>query len=112
MSREEIIVANPIVDFLSNCGHELKRAGKNFVTNASPVTQHKRGHRPVMIYPENNSWFDHDLKLGGSVIDWLMHERGCDAAEAMRLLGGGNNGSPEIVSTYDYTDETGWRHSA
>ena len=92
MNREEIISANPIADFLRNRGHELKRAGKNFVTNASPVTQHKRGHRPVMIYPENNSWYDHDLKLGGSVIDWLMHERGCDAAEAMRLLGDKSNG--------------------
>jgi 5S rRNA maturation endonuclease (ribonuclease M5) len=106
MSREEIIAANPIVDFVRNRGHELKRAGKNFVTNASPVAQHKRGHRPVMIYPENNSWFDHDLKLGGSVIDWVMHERGCDAAQAMRELSG-NNGAAEIVATYDYTDEGG-----
>jgi hypothetical protein len=106
MSREEIIAANPIADFVRNRGHELKRAGKNFVTNASPVAQHKRGHRPVMIYPENNSWFDHDLKLGGSVIDWVMHERGCDAAQAMRELSG-NNGAAEIVATYDYTDEGG-----
>jgi 5S rRNA maturation endonuclease (ribonuclease M5) len=99
MTREEIIEANPIVDFVRNRGHELKRAGKNFVTNASPVSQHKRGHCPVMIYPENNSWFDHDLKLGGSVIDWVMHERGCDAAQAMRVISG--------VATYDYTDEAG-----
>jgi 5S rRNA maturation endonuclease (ribonuclease M5) len=106
VSRDDIIDANPIVDFVRNRGHELKRAGKNFVTNASPVTQHKRGHRPVMIYPENNSWFDHDLKLGGSVIDWVMHERRCDAAQAMRELSG-NNGAPEIVATYDYADEGG-----
>jgi hypothetical protein len=106
MSREEIIAANPIVDFVCNRGHELKRAGKNFVTNASPVAQHKRGHRPVMIYPENNSWFDHDLKLGGSVIDWVMLERGCDAGQAMRELSG-DNGAPEIVATYDYRDEGG-----
>jgi len=106
MSRAEIIAANPIVDFVRNCGHELKRAGKNFTTNASPVTQHKRGHRPVIVYPENNSWFDHDLKIGGTVIDWVMHERGCDAAQAMRELSG-NNGAPEIVTTYDYADEGG-----
>jgi hypothetical protein len=106
MSREEIIAANPIVDFVRNCGHELKRAGKNFVANASPVTQHKRGHRPAMIYPENNSWYDHDLKIGGSVIDWVMHESGCDAAQAMRELSG-NNGAAQIVATYDYTDEGG-----
>jgi 5S rRNA maturation endonuclease (ribonuclease M5) len=106
VNREEIIAANPIVDFVRKRGHDLERAGKNFVTNASPVSQHKQEHRPVMIYPENNSWFDHDLKLGGSVIDWVMHERGCDAAQAMRELGG-NHGAPEIVATYDYADEGG-----
>ena len=35
-----------------------------------------------------------------------MHERGCDAAQAMRELSG-NNGAAEIVATYDYTDEGG-----
>ena len=97
MSREEIIAANPIVDFLCSRGHELRRAGKNFVTNASPVTQHKRGHRRVMIYPENNSWFDHGLKKGGSVIDWVMHEKSVTAAEAMRELAGGLSGSEHIA---------------
>ena len=44
MSREEIIAANPIVEFVRSRGHELKPAGQNFVTNALPVTtQHKRG---------------------------------------------------------------------
>jgi Protein of unknown function (DUF3987) len=107
MSREGIIAANPIVEFCRKRGYEVRAAGENFVTNASPVTQHKRGHRPVVIYPKNDSWYDHDLKIGGSVIDWVMHERGCDAAEAMRLLGGSNNGAAEIVATYDYTDEAG-----
>ena len=36
----------------------------------------------------------------------MMHERGCDAAQAMRELSG-NNGAAEIVATYDYTDEGG-----
>jgi hypothetical protein len=106
MSREEIIASNPIVEFVRRRGHEMLQAGKNFVTNASPVMQHKRGHRPVMIYPENSSWYDHDLKIGGSVIDWVMHERRCDAAQAMRELSR-NNGASEIVATYDYTDEGG-----
>ena len=34
MTREEIIAANPIVDFVRSRGHELKPAGENFVTNA------------------------------------------------------------------------------
>ena len=107
MTREQIIEANPIVDFVRNRGDELKLAGQNFVTNACPQTQHKRGHRPVMIYPETQSWSCHDCKRGGSVIDWVMIERNVPAADAMRILGGGNNSSPELVATYDYTDESG-----
>ena len=111
MTRDEIIAANPIQEFVRNRGHELKRSGKNFVTNASPLTQHKPGHRPVMIYPENNSWYDHDLKTGGSVIDWVMHEKNLSADDAMRELGGGRNGQAEpkrlIAASYSYTDESG-----
>ena len=87
MSREEIIAANPIVDFVRSRGHELKPAGQNFVTNACPQTQHKHGHRPVMIYPETQSWSCHDCKRGGSVIDWVMIERNVTAADAMRNFG-------------------------
>jgi hypothetical protein len=107
VTREEIIARNPIAQFVRSRGHELKLAGQNFVTNACPQTQHKRGHRPVMIYPETQSWSCHDCKRGGSVIDWVMIERNVTAADAMRILGGGNNISPELVATYDYTDESG-----
>jgi 5S rRNA maturation endonuclease (ribonuclease M5) len=107
VTREEIIARNPIAQFVRSRGHELKLAGQNFVTNACPQTQHKRGHRPVMIYPETQSWSCHDCKRGGSVIDWVMIEGNVTAAEAMRILGGGNNSSPELVATYDYTDESG-----
>jgi DNA primase len=97
MTREQIIEANPIVDFVRNRGHELKPAGQNFVTNACPQTQHKRGHRPVMIYPETQSWSCHDCKVGGTVIDWVMHEKNVTAAEAMRELAGGLNGSEPVA---------------
>jgi 5S rRNA maturation endonuclease (ribonuclease M5) len=107
MTREEIIAGNSIADFVRSGGHELRRAGQNFVTSGCPVTQHKRGHRPVMIYPETQSWSCHDCKRGGSVIDWLMIEKNINAADAMRILGGGNNSSSELVATYDYTDESG-----
>ena len=40
MSRDEIIAANPIVEFVESRGHELKPAGKNFVTSGCPKTQH------------------------------------------------------------------------
>ena len=51
--------------------------------------------------------YPHDCKIGGTVIDWVMQEKGCDAAEAMQLLGGGRNGHREPVNVYDYTDEHG-----
>jgi len=106
MTRDEVIAANPIADFVRSRGHELKLAGENFVTSGCPVTQHKRGHRPVMIYPKTQSWSCHDCKIGGTVIDWLMHEKNVTAADAMQMLGAGNRSS-EIVATYDYTDEAG-----
>ena len=110
MTREELIAANPIVDFVRNRGDELKRAGENFVTSACPVSQHKRGHRPVMIYPTQQSFYCHDCERGGSVIDWLMIEKHLSAAEAMRMLGVGRNGNKPVarlVKTYDYVNEYG-----
>jgi 5S rRNA maturation endonuclease (ribonuclease M5) len=106
MTREEIISANPIADFVRNRGHALQPAGQNFVTSGCPVTQHRQGHRPVMIYPKTQSWSCHDCKVGGSVIDWLIHEKNITASHALRILGGGRNGSKPI-QTYGYTDESG-----
>jgi 5S rRNA maturation endonuclease (ribonuclease M5) len=106
LSRDQIIEANPIVDFVRNRGHELKAAGENFVTSGCPVTRHKRGHRPVMIYPKTASFHCHDCKVGGSVIDWVMRERNLNAADAIQMLGERRNGS-EPIAVYDYTDETG-----
>jgi putative DNA primase/helicase len=110
MTRDEIIAANPMLDFVRNRGHELRPAGQNFVTGGCPVTRHRRGHRPVMIYPATQSWSCHDCKKGGSVIDWLVCEKNISAGDAMQLLGSERNGSEPIanlVKTYDYTDETG-----
>jgi hypothetical protein len=53
MSRDEIISQNPIADFVRNRGHELKRAGDNFVTGGCPVTQHKSGHSASNDLPKN-----------------------------------------------------------
>jgi hypothetical protein len=110
MNRDEIIAANPIADFVRSRGHELKRAGENFETSGCPVTQHKRGHRPVMIYPKTQSWNCHDCEVGGTVIDWLANEKGISGADALRDLADGNDGArpaAKIVKTYDYTDESG-----
>jgi hypothetical protein len=60
-----------------------------------------------MIYPKTQSWSCHDCKVGGSVIDWVMRAENISAADALRILAGGRNGSSEPVATYDYTDERG-----
>ena len=94
MTREEIIAANPMVEFVRSRGHELRPAGQNFVTNGCPVTEHKKKwHRPVGIDVKKQLWFCNDCKVGGTVIDWVMREQGINAAQAMRELGGGNNDS-------------------
>jgi hypothetical protein len=110
MTRAEIIAAHPIVEFVRSRGHELKPAGKNFVTNGCPVTQHKRGHRPVTIDVAKEVWHCNDCDVGGSVIDWIKHEKNVTIAEAMRELGGGRNDEKrrkKFVCAYDYTDEGG-----
>src|SRR5262245_61776687 len=107
MTREEIIAANPLGRFLKERGCELRPAGRNFVTNACAVAQHKKHHRPVTIDTEKNLWHCNDHDSGGTVIDWLMIEENVTVAEAMRMFSGGNHGSSKIVATYDYTDEAG-----
>ena len=107
MTRDEIIAANSIEGFIRDRGHALKSAGQTFVTSGCPKRKHQCSHHPVMIYRQQQKWYCHDCKIGGTVIDWVMQEKGCDAAEAMQLLGGGRNGHREPVNVYDYTDEHG-----
>ena len=110
MTRDEIIACHPIVEFVRSRGHELKPAGKNFVTSGCPMTQHKRGHRPVTIDVAKEVWHCNDCDAGGSVIDWIKHEKNVTTADAMRELGGGRNDEKphkEFVCAYDYTDESG-----
>jgi hypothetical protein len=105
-AREEIIAANLLESFLTKRGHKLRSSGANRVTNACPLAQHKSSHRPVTIDIGKQVWHCNDCKIGGTVIDWVMHEKICSAADAMRILGGGRNGS-EPVAVYDYTDASG-----
>jgi 5S rRNA maturation endonuclease (ribonuclease M5) len=110
-TRDEIIASNPIVEFLRSRGHKLIPSGENFVTNACPVTSHKKpGHCPVSIDVAKQVWYCNDCKVGGSVIDWEAREKHLSSAEAIRELGGGRNSEKprkEFVCAYDYTDESG-----
>jgi putative DNA primase/helicase len=110
--RDQIIADHPLPEYLRARGYSLYRTGPNFVTNVCPVAGHKKFHRPNTIDSAKNLWHCNDCGVGGSVVDWVMLEKGITAANAMRELGGGRNGStptPEwkIVATYDYTDASG-----
>ena len=111
MSRDEIIQANPLPDYLRCRGFSLVPAGPNFVTNVCPVEEHRKFHRCNTIDTAQNLRHCNDHDRGGTVIDLEALEKKITPAEAMRKLGGGRNGSsaPEwkIVATYDYTDENG-----
>ena len=107
MSREEIIAANPIVDFVRSRGHELKPAGQELCHKRLSADTTQTRSSACNDLPGNAVWSCHDCKRGGSVIDWVMIERNVTAAACDANLGGGNNSSPELVATYDYTDESG-----
>jgi 5S rRNA maturation endonuclease (ribonuclease M5) len=111
MSREEIIAANPLPEYLRGRGFSLFPAGPNFVTNACPITEHRKFHRCVTIDTAQNLWHCNDCKQGDTVIGWVALEEKITDVGAMRKLGCCCNGSsaPEwkIVATYDYTDASG-----
>ena len=57
MSRDEIIKRHSLVEFVRARGHELRAAGRNFVTSACPVAMHKRPwHRPVSVDVGKQVW--------------------------------------------------------
>jgi hypothetical protein len=98
--RDEIIAANPLVEFLQGRGHTLHERGDKFVTNACPVADHKRGHLCVSVDTQRQVWHCNDDDVGGSVIDWIVRERNCTAAEAMRILSG--NGAMPQTAAFDW----------
>lgn len=116
MTRDEIIEANPIAVFLSHRDVMLRGSREKMVTNRCARTEHKPAHLCVSIDCERNLWNCHDCEVGGTIIDWLMMERGIGVKEALESLGGTPepprpapkaNGSARVVKTYDYTDEKG-----
>ena len=70
MTREEIISANPIADFLRNRGHDLKRAGENFVTSAGRSPQkvssacHNQPSKKPLALQRLQSWRQRDRLAG------------------------------------------------
>lgn len=126
MTTDEIKEQNPITTWVQDRGGKLRRSGGQLVTNFCPKVEHKTQHLCVSVSPEKGVWHCNDCEIGGTVIDWLMNEKGITLKDAIQQLGGdvnstgtdnntgvSTNGSPtfepkgEPVKTYDYTDESG-----
>jgi len=74
MSRDEMIAANPLEPFLRRRGYDLRQSGKNWRTNACPVTQHQRWHRPVTVDWQKNLWHCNDCNKDSSVLYGTIFE--------------------------------------
>jgi putative DNA primase/helicase len=99
-TRDDIIAANPILEFLQRRGYTLRPRGGDYVTAGCPVAQHKRGHLCVTIDTRRQVFHCNDCDVGGTVIDWLIHEQGISAASAMRELSG--NGAMPRPAAFDW----------
>jgi 5S rRNA maturation endonuclease (ribonuclease M5) len=116
MTTDEIKEQNPITTWVQNRGGKLRRSGGQLVTNLCPKVEHKAQHLCVSVSPEKGVWHCNDCEIGGSVIDWLIHEKGISTRDAIIALGGDNDSGENMTTTepsgsptkiYDYTDETG-----
>lgn len=135
VSRDFIIQQNPIATFLERAGIRLTGSTPKLRAFVCPLKEHKRGHFCVEINVESNLWHCHDCSVGGSIIDWVMHSKGCTAIQAMdTFMPGGGALAPrtarkpldgvrqrpvqqndstvkisdsDIVEIYPYTDEIG-----
>ncbi len=118
-TREEVLNSRPLLDHLRSSGIQLRGSGKTMTATRCPAKQHKKDHWCVSVDAESQIFHCHDCGHGGSIVDWLAVERGVGAStvfiELVQALSGfkGKNESqgepinPQIIATYDYTDEKG-----
>lgn len=113
ITRDEIIRDNPLLAHLTRLGCKILGSGNNRKTNRCAVRAHKPEHWCVDIEATKQIWYCHSCKQGGSIIDWLMHERGKSVSEIIRSFNEDEpteakpTGDPRIVMTYDYVNESG-----
>jgi DnaB-like helicase C terminal domain len=113
--RQAIIDAHPLTVHLAELGIRLHGVGQEKVTNRCPMNQHKPGHWCVSVNVTKQIWHCNDDQCGGSIIDWLVLERGQTEAEVFKALAKELEASqprptpqkPQVVATYDYTDVHG-----
>jgi len=106
MTRDEILQANPILPFVEARGVKLKRTGSSLMA-LCPF--HADKNPSMSIQEDKGRWKCFACGKGGTVIDWLMHEKGLSVKDAMTELGGTE---PEaetyrLTDTYHYQDAYG-----
>jgi len=107
-----------LTDHLAGKGFRVTE-NKHPRTNLCPVAMHRKGHLCVSIDTEKQLWHCNDHEIGGSIIDWIMAERGKTMEQAVIEVGTELglveseeekrpvSARPSIVATYDYTDPNG-----
>lgn len=114
-TRDEILRENRLTSHLSTLGLKGRGAGKERSITRCALRQHKPDHFCCTVNTDLQIWHCHDCKVGGSLIDWLMHERGQSAAEVLASFNDATAepvkeitpANPRITAIYDYTNESG-----
>ena len=63
---------------------QLRKDGKNY-KGLCPFHADKDS-LSLVVYPESSSWFCFGCGIGGTIIDFVMHQKNCSATEAVTLL--------------------------
>jgi hypothetical protein len=90
MTREEIITAQPLVEYCEKRGLTLRREGHEWVCLCPLHEEHTPSFK---INPEKRVFYCHGCDAGGSVIDLHMAWCGLSNGEAMRELSNGELGT-------------------
>ena len=88
MSRDEIIIRNPLDREMRRRDWPLRGAGQKLESNRCPAKEHRAGHFCMTIDIGKGLWKCHACDIGGSIIDFLAAAAGISPAEAMQRLGG------------------------
>jgi hypothetical protein len=111
MSREAIIQANPIVEYVTALGRDVKKHGKEMVTNC---LFHQPDKNPSMrINEEKQVWNCDVCGIGGSVIDLHARLNGTTTKQAFRdmipdeIRVSKENAKYHYTETYEYKNATG-----
>ena len=115
MNRLEIIARNPLVPWLQARRIELFQ--NNTRAKRCPCQEHSRKDA---VHITGEVWHCHVCGIGGSVIDWLMHELGVSVKDSIESLSvsvcppisppprpHAPAAASEVVATYTYMSATG-----